>query len=366
MIDSISIKGFKCIDDQTVVFSPLTLITGPNSSGKSTLLQAVLLALSAGKQKHIAQLREVLKPFSMFEDAFNQYTRAEKIELELRYDDNAFLKVVQDNFKTDLFSSDNQKEDLAYLSGTNELRKESKEAAPVYEENLFYLSANRIGPQETAELNREIRIGQNGQYTIGLYELEKDKPVADALLASKADAKTLKSQIAWWLSMITDRKCSVNSQKITSTSVKLSYDIDQLTEISPLNTGAGNSYLFKILVMCLTSKPGDVLLIENPEIHLHPGAQARLGCLFAFLAQRGVKLLIETHCEHLINRIRYEIYSGNIASDKVVIYYKASLKEPFAKTGINSRGHFTDGDAQETGFPAGFFDATLEELLEIG
>ncbi len=364
MLEHIDIKGFKCIDEQKIVFRPLTIVAGPNSSGKSTLLQAILLSLSAAGQKHITLLRDVIKPFSVFEDVFNQYTRADKIRLQLIYNDNAILELTQDHNKTDLFQG-NLKQMSNYLSGCDKSVADQEMPILSYEENFFYLSANRIGPQETAELNREIRVGQNGQYTIGLYELEKDKPVAEPLLVEEADAKTLKAQIAWWLSMITGQKSAVDSQKVTSTLVKLSYSIDELTQVSPLNTGAGNSYLFRILVMCLTSKPGDILLIENPEIHLHPGAQARLGSLFAFLAQRGVQLIVETHCEHLINRIRYEIYKGNIAFDKVVLYYKPSLSKPFAEMLVNKGGHFTMVNGHEIDFPTGFFDATLEELLEI-
>lgn len=363
MLEHIDIKGFKCIDEQKIVFRPLTIVAGPNSSGKSTLLQAILLSLSAAKQKHIALLRDVIKPFSVFEDVFNQYTRADRIRLQLSYD-NAILELTQDHNKTNLFQG-NLKQMSDYLSGCDKSLVDPEMPILSYEENFFYLSANRIGPQETAELNREIRVGQNGQYTIGLYELEKDKPVAEPLLVEEADAKTLKAQIAWWLSMIAGQKSAVATQKVTSTLVKLSYSIDELTQVSPLNTGAGNSYLFRILVMCLTSKPGDVLLIENPEIHLHPGAQARLGSLFAFLAQRGVQLIVETHCEHLINRIRYEIYKGNIAFDKVVLYYKPSLSKPFAEMLVNKGGHFTMVNGHEIDFPTGFFDATLEELLEI-
>ncbi|GAB1355346.1 DUF3696 domain-containing protein [Erysipelotrichia bacterium] len=363
MLEHIDIKGFKCIDEQKIVFRPLTIVAGPNSSGKSTLLQAILLSLSAARQKHIALLRDVIKPFSVFEDVFNQYTRPDKIKLQLVYDD-AILELTQDHNKTDLFQG-NLKQMSNYLAGSDKSAFDQEMPILSYEENFFYLSANRIGPQETAELNREIRVGQNGQYTIGLYELEKDKPVAEPLIVEEADAKTLKAQIAWWLSMITGQKSAVVSQKVTSTLVKLSYSIDELTQVSPLNTGAGNSYLFRILVMCLTSKPGDVLLIENPEIHLHPGAQARLGRLFAFLAQRGVQLIVETHCEHLINRIRYEIYKGNIAFDKVVLYYKPSLSKPFAEMLVNKGGHFTMVNGHEIDFPTGFFDATLEELLEI-
>jgi predicted ATPase len=118
-------------------------------------------------------------------------------------------------------------------------------------------------------------------------------------------------------------------QMVDSTRIKLSFVMGELGEVSPLNTGAGNSYLLKLLIMCLTARPGHLLLIENPEIHLHPGAQSRLGEFFAFLASRGVQLVVETHCEHLINRVRYEVYHKRLKADDALVYYKQSSEEGF-------------------------------------
>jgi predicted ATPase len=351
MLNNIEIKGFKCISRQALDFYPLTIVTGPNSTGKSTLLQAILLSLNATSQKHNSYLQDVLKPYSIFEDVFNQHENAREIEITLRYNNDKILKYTQNSQET-------------FLSPNNLFAQEITENLS-YEENIFYLSANRTGPQETAELTWEMRIGQNGQYAIGLFEKTKDKPIAKELQTEKAFSKTLKAQLAWWLSMITGQECTVESEKVTSTLVKISYSIDKLTDISPLNVGAGNSYLFKILVMCLTSKPGDILLIENPEIHLHPGAQARLGKLLAFLAQRGIQLVIETHCEHLINKIKYEVYSKQLDADKVTIYYKSELLVPFEQIKITENGHFDRKNNSNTDFPSGFFDATLKDLLEI-
>ncbi len=139
-----------------------------------------------------------------------------------------------------------------------------------------------------------------------------------------------------------------------------------IESVSPFNTGAGNSYLLKLLILCLAAKPGDLLLIENPEIHLHPGAQSRLGAFLGFMAANGVQMIIETHCEHLINRIRYEVYKKQCTPDDVTLYYKADQKADFELLKINQRGHFCDTTGAETNFPSGFFDSTLSELLEIG
>ena len=92
---------------------------------------------------------------------------------------------------------------------------------------------------------------------------------------------------------------------------------------------------------------------------MHPAAQSKLGEFFAFIASAGIQLILETHCEHLLNRLRYEVYHERIDPDQLVIYYKGGIIEPFQVIHIRENGKY------DVAFPGGFFDATLTELLEI-
>jgi len=347
MLESIRIQGFKCFQDAFLDLPILTLLTGPNGSGKSTVIQALLLACSAFDQKNQTYLKEVVAPFVQFEDVYCRFSNAQSVDVCVRADGI---------------------EHAVRMDRADGLTHASTDASglPGYEESLFYLSANRIGPEEISSLNRELRIGDAGQFAMGLLEQRKDKPLHENLIHPDAVAKTLKAQLAWWLTFILGEETEVRTQKMTSTQVVGSFNMHGMEGISPLNTGAGNSYVLKLLIMCLTAVPGDVLLIENPEIHLHPGAKSRMGSLFAFLAAAGVQCVIETHCEHLINRVRYEVYTGKMKADDVAIYYKPSLAEEFEKIGVNQRGHFCNDLREEILFPSGFFDSTLQELLEMG
>jgi predicted ATPase len=152
--------------------------------------------------------------------------------------------------------------------------------------------------------------------------------------------------------------CIYNDVKVTFTS-------DGLENLSPFNLGAGNSYLAKILIMGLSCKKGHILIIENPEIHLHPKAQAKLADFFVLLENMGIQVIVETHSEHFINKLRYNVYKKKLKSDDIVIYYKPSIQGDFEKISINSNGHFIDDEKSEIVFPSGFFDSTLSELLEI-
>ena len=115
-----------------------------------------------------------------------------------------------------------------------------------------------------------------------------------------------------------------------------------------------------------TAKKDDLILLENPEIHLHPKAQAQLGVFLAFVANQGIQLIVETHCEHLINKVRYQVYQDSIGADDVTIHYKGGLREPFEQLRLSNNGQYISQAGQRTAFPSGFFDGTLTELMTMG
>lgn len=177
---------------------------------------------------------------------------------------------------------------------------------------------------------------------------------------------TLKFQVNEWLKYILDLPISLNTEKVTTSLVKVTFDSDGINEVNPFNLGAGTSYLVKILIISLLCRKEDLLLIENPEIHLHPKAQSRLGEFFTWVAKAGIQLIVETHSEHLINKIKYQIYKKYLPATDATIYYKNSIEENFIQLNINENGKFEDIDGKNVIFPSGFFDSTLKELLEIG
>lgn len=122
--------------------------------------------------------------------------------------------------------------------------------------------------------------------------------------------------------------------------------------------------ILPILVACLTAKKGETVIIENPEIHLHPKAQAKLGDFFAWVARSGIQLIIETHCEHLVNKLCYNVFSKTINKKDLVIYYK-ELSKPFKKINVDEKGRFIDQTGNSISFPANFFDVSVDDYLTM-
>lgn len=346
MITTLSINSFKSILDESFDLKPLTIITGVNASGKSSLLQALLLILSQNVQKNTPYLDKVIAPFTSYDDVFCRWSSSKEIKISLTTSKGyaLILRLSKDNH------------DFPY----SDLNSYS------YEENFFYISANRTGQEEISLVDKNLLSGDRGQYLFGTYEKQKNKPVHKDLQHPKAFTPNLKAQLSYWLSLILKQDIELESEKITSDNVKNYFKLKDLGDVSLLQTGAGNSFLAKILILGLISKPGDLLLIENPELHLHPKAQSKLAQFYSFLSERSVQIIIETHSEHFINNLRFQVYSQELQSGSINLYYKASSKDPFIPMFINTRGHFINKEGLVSNYPTGFFDASLEKLLEIG
>lgn len=333
MIQELTISGLKNIKYEKMALKPLTLLTGLNSTGKSSVLQAILLINKATTKNGQLYLNHLLSSFSSLR---NIYENAKVIKISLNIDDTII----------DYNLSEETEEKTDNCAGLE------------IEKNLYYLSANRIGAENLANISPAISCGINGDYLLGTFEKEKSTPLPASLIKDESSL-TLAAQLNYWLSYVLDLKIELKTEKRNEQIVEVKYNSDNIPGILPTQLGAGVSYLTKVLILCLRATSGNVIMVENPEIHLHPGAQARLGDFFAFIANAGIQLIIETHCDHLINKLQYLVYKKKFETEKVVIYYKKGITDSFEKIQLNKEGRF------DPEFPNGFFDATLAELLEM-
>ena len=124
--------------------------------------------------------------------------------------------------------------------------------------------------------------------------------------------------------------------------------------------GFGASQLLPTIVETLYAPPGSTIVMEQPEIHLHPAAQATLGDLFVHQAKQGKQLIIETHSEHLVSRVLRRIGEGTFSPHDVAIYYCQPTEEGtrVQRITIDEFGRFGEG------LPAGFFEQGYTESME--
>jgi predicted ATPase len=350
MIKKIYIENFKCFEKEEIEFSNLTVLTGENSSGKSSLIQAILLLGNPPTYSNYYQypgLANYFHSLGSYASLANKFLNAKNFKIKAELDNGKVREMIFSNEK------------LTFPNGTpdaSELRAFS---------NLFYLNADRIKPQSESQLMEDAPkkyFGIRGEFISSFFYLNKSNTVENYLIKDES-SYTLETQVNYWLKYITDiENIEFFTEKSTPNTVKSFYKIEGF-EFFPENIGSGVSYLLTMLIVCLSAKKGNIIIIENPEIHLHPKSQAKLGEFFSFIAAKDIQLIIETHNDHIINRICYEEFKENIKSKDIVIQYKENSNTQFQKIEIK-KGQFFNKKG-ENRFPEGFFDATLKEIFEI-
>ena len=109
-------------------------------------------------------------------------------------------------------------------------------------------------------------------------------------------------------------------------------------EFKPQNVGFGISYVLPVLVSLLTSVPEDIVIIENPEAHLHPRGQAEMGNLIARAAAYGIQVFVETHSDHVINGIRVAVKKGIVKPEDVnIAFFERKGHEIIAEDGAKRK-----------------------------
>lgn len=177
-------------------------------------------------------------------------------------------------------------------------------------------------PDGTVELIDSV--GELGEYAISYLEKNRYYKVPESLRL-KADSENLYGVFNDWLEVITP-------------GVILNYFFNPATNeysvtyngITPLETGFGLSATLPVLISLLCCKGENVLLLENPEMHLHPAAQSQGGRLLVKSASLGNQIIIETHSDHIINGIRIAAMEHEIDCHDVIFHFlkRDDFEEP--------------------------------------
>ncbi len=133
-------------------------------------------------------------------------------------------------------------------------------------------------------------------------------------------------------------------------------------ELDLTSVGFGTSQVLPIIAQGLLTPSNAVFIVEQPEVHLHPRVQSQLADFFLALARVGVQCIIETHSEHIINRLRLRIVEdeGTEVLKRVQIYFaeRIGTESQFRKVESNEYGAISQ-------WPEGFFDQGENENLRI-
>jgi predicted ATPase len=122
----------------------------------------------------------------------------------------------------------------------------------------------------------------------------------------------------------------------------------------------GLSQLFPLLVQSIYSNANDIIILEQPELHLNPSLESLLADFFVDMINKKKYFIIETHSEYLLLRLRTYIKKGMINNKKMALYFSENIKgnSEIRKINIDENGDFPNND-----WPVGFFEESLAENL---
>ena len=138
--------------------------------------------------------------------------------------------------------------------------------------------------------------------------------------------------------------------------IHLSYGDDVLPMV-----GTGVSQVLPVLVLCLTSNPGDLILLEQPELHLNPSIQQKLAEFFLAMSKTGRQLIVETHSEYLVTRLRLAGLKQDVDQD----LYKLFFVEKNGSEGTIYREVKSNSFGEIQEWPKGFFDQATNDIREL-
>jgi predicted ATPase len=134
-------------------------------------------------------------------------------------------------------------------------------------------------------------------------------------------------------------------------------------EVDLTAVGVGVSQVLPVILLCLLAPPGTLVVLEQPELHLHPRLEQKLADFLLACARSGRQLVIETHSEHLVNRLRYQIAGDRTAAthDLIKLVFAESHEgvTSYREPEINPYGGIGDD------WPAGFLDLGAREAQNL-
>lgn len=362
MIAYIRLQRFKCFRDQTVPLSPLTILAGANNTGKSSVIQALLL-LRQGFRKDSLKRKEIplngpLVHLGTARDVFCQWAEENNITISL-----ALTNRPDDIFQWKL-AYEKESPDALFLKITEGFT-DNIPSMPLFNNRFAYLGAERIGPQLTypvSEVSSEtMHIGSRGEFTAHcLHQFGNEKIKLSSLLHSPQDqSHTLLFQVEEWIKemipgimMKSDRIAEADILRMSIRNYEKDTDY-----MRPTNVGFGISYCLPIVVAAIMSDKGTMLIVENPEAHLHPKAQSNLGLFLSRVAAVGVQVIIETHSDHVLNGVRIA------TKDKIIKEKDISIN--FFNTNYELLRPSIDSEGRINIWPEGFFDQIEKDLQEL-
>lgn len=386
MINELLLENFKLFGKEIHFpgLKSINLLTGVNGRGKSSLLQPLLLF-----KQTLLRSRSSRQLF--LSGSFIDLGNAS----DVKNVDSSVMRPIRIGFKEQeenyiytlgITAENNQALDIQKFEsqGRSKFAVEVNDTTrfhnlvPETDENkrwilpfqdVIYISAERIGPKMSFAPSSDEWIDKRGEHTIQmLYEHQYD-PVDESIIEGMKDifqdidedelSPAVNDVLNFWMTKMFGTSAASVSYIEAANIYALGISTEQKggkTVFKPTNVGFGYSYSLPILIAGLTAPKGTILIVENPEAHLHPSAQSMITKFLGLVANCGVQIFIETHSEHILNALRVMVVQESMNSQDInVMYFDSNLDNYFEPIAIEENGKLNH-------WPANFFDQAEKDL----
>lgn len=376
MINKVTLEGFKCFGKRTIFpLSQVSILTGLNGRGKSTLIQAILSTAQSLSQSGLSSIEwnGALVSLGEFDDVLTRGSDSGEIVMGFETDDNMdktlSFSLRKDNAKSQsaLFSSllvdgVDRVTEMGLMTAGNErlmdadgkmlIVKELGSTSDIVSWHNFrdasYVSADRQGPVNRAKYvvqEDKLHLDVHGSNLLNILEAMTDQQRESV---RKAMSEILRGGS---LSVVKENEDVVLSLDST----------DSGALFKPTNVGYGYGYILSTLVALELAEEKSLFVIENPEAHLHPGAQAALTeHLLQVTNAKSLQLIIETHSDHIINTCLVEVKKKRIGPEAISLLFFGKEADDVCdvhRLDITNQGRVKDA-------PVDFFDQ-IDKSLEV-
>ena len=368
MITRLDLRYFKCFAQLKLPLGSLTLLSGANASGKSSVLHAFAL-LQQTIREHEWSTRLMLNGVSarlgVVSDVIDEVYGRRECEIGLVDGDREYRW----RFRGER-SGMSMAVSSVWVNGKGfESPKLLRRLMPLEIkdlslaerlESLTYLTAERMGPRESYLLeDPQIApvVGPTGEDAVSVLHLGRDERVLSALRIHGAVPPTRLRQVTARMKRFFP-DCELIIERVPrANAVTLGLRTSASTGFHrPINTGFGLTQVLPLVVAALSAGRGDLLLIENPEVHLHPSGQAAMGAFLAEVAAAGVQVIIETHSDHILNGVRRAVKNGVLPPDAAVLHFFRPRSDSEKPERPQVESPSIDALGNVDTWPEGFFD----------
>ncbi len=409
MIQALSLHNFKCFVDLGLEIGPLTLLTGLNGMGKSSVIQSLLLLRQSHQQGFLnpsflrrreysggLMLNGELLSLGTANDVYCEFAEDNEIQIGMKvrgreenwrfcYEDSNtnLLDLILEpiTFSDEAINREMERFQMNKERVVRQMENRRRitdarrlEEQPLFNNDFQYLQAERFGPRlsfttSDDQVRQRRQLGSHGEFAVHFLSVFGEREdVLEGIRHEKAASIKLSAQVEAWFGEISPgTRLNITSNYDTdSVSVRFGYTEGKSVSrpYRATNVGFGLSYLLPILVALLSAKRGSLLLLENPEAHLHPRGQSMMGHLMALAAKSGVQIIVETHSDHVLNGIRLAIHDKKIEPELVRVHF-------FGREEVNGlpraavQSPTIDANGRISQWPSGFFDEWDKNLSRL-